>query len=341
MKRGFSISFIGLGQGGCRLAKAFYDKGYESALFINSATVDLDGLPVPEDLKVLIGDGHGAGKDMSASKAFLQEAMEDIEPRLKDLISADKVIVCASSGGGTGSGTVADMCRKLNDLIQSSGSNCRVGSIVSKPAAHEFVSEKIRLNSKKCLEEMCEMVDTGILAPLIVLDNEKLRKSVKVKSLRTFFEDTNAIVCEMIDQFNTKSATPTMFVSLDRSDLAGIFNTAGTIFISSKEITHPRDELLIKKQLDHAIRSGFMIQGDGEITDKDFAVIVNVPSTMLDDQPTLFDSFSNVLNRHLSGISNGNIHRGIYEDESILCPVIYAMSLSKSSPAKAISDMLG
>ena len=68
-----TYAFIGAGQGGGRMVKAFYDLGYKKTLAINTAKNDLNLLDLPQEHKFYIdhyGD-QGAGKDqVKAAIAF-------------------------------------------------------------------------------------------------------------------------------------------------------------------------------------------------------------------------------------------------------------------------------
>jgi cell division GTPase FtsZ len=340
MSKGVSISVIGLGQGGCRIAKAFYDGGHNLSLFINSASVDLESLDVPDELKILIGDGDGAGKDMVLAQEFLMSSIDEVMERCQDLLKADKVLVCASSGGGTGSGTIAALCKAIRDKISEQGLKTKLCAIVSCPGSSELVSGKVKSNARSCLDSMCELVEEGTLRPLMIVDNDLARKHARIKSLRTFFEDTNRYIFNIIDHFNKRCVTPTMFVSLDKNDLRGVFDKPGTLFIGSKTITHPNDEIMIRRQLDHAIRSGCMMHGDGGPVGEDCAITINVPSEMLDGDPGFFERFSSIVNKHIDSIEGSYFHRGIYEDEKITSPRIFLMSTRSSSPRKAVESKL-
>ena len=64
----FKFAFIGAGQGGSRIAEAFYNLGYRKLSAINTAQQDLNTIKL--DNKLCIGDG-GAGKDPAkAEKLF-------------------------------------------------------------------------------------------------------------------------------------------------------------------------------------------------------------------------------------------------------------------------------
>jgi cell division GTPase FtsZ len=334
--KSFSISVIGLGQGGCRLAKSFFDGGHEDCAFINTARVDLGGLNVPEEKKLLIGDGDGAGKDMQKSLDALIERKDEIKEIIRGMVSSDKILVCASSGGGTGSGTVSEVVSWCNHIVEEAGTKCSVGALVSMPGKSELVSDKIKSNALKCLENLSEMVELEMLRPLMVVSNDDVRIHAKIKSLRTFFDDSNKYIYGMINEFNTRSAEPTMLISLDKNDLATVFNCPGTVFISKGEIKNPNDPILIKRVVDAAFKKGGLIHGDGKIPGKDCAMILKLPSSFLDGDPGFFERFSGLINDYLKDITDGMVHRGYYEDERIKTPVIYTMSVSSRPPIERV-----
>ena len=256
------------------------------------------------------------------------------------MFQSDKIIICASSGGGTGSGTAPDLCRAVIEKAKDLDAGVKVAAIVSCPGSSELVSGKVKANSRECLDKMCEIVEERSLCPLMVVDNDLARKHARIKSLRTFFEDTNRYIYNIINHFNQRCVTPTMFVSLDKNDLMGVFDKPGTLFIGSKTITHPNDEIMIKRQLDSAIKSGCMMHGDGGPVGEDCAITINVPSSMLDGDPSFFERFSSIVNRHVDSIDGSYFHRGIYEDEKINKPRIFLMSTRSSAPRKAVSSKI-
>ena len=62
----FNFAVVGVGQGGCRLAESFWNLGYRRVGVINTAQQDLSLIKIPEENKLLIGDG-GAGKNPEAA----------------------------------------------------------------------------------------------------------------------------------------------------------------------------------------------------------------------------------------------------------------------------------
>ena len=54
------FAWIGSGQGGGRLAKAFYDRGYKKCIAVNTSKQDLSTLDLPEAQKLLLDCGDPA-----------------------------------------------------------------------------------------------------------------------------------------------------------------------------------------------------------------------------------------------------------------------------------------
>ena len=99
----FNFAIVGVGQGGSRLAESFWNLGYRRIGVINTAQQDLSLIKIPEENKLLIGDG-GAGKNPEAADEVFRTRYEDILDFLKKTFGTgyERVLVCAGAGGGTG-----------------------------------------------------------------------------------------------------------------------------------------------------------------------------------------------------------------------------------------------
>ena len=82
----FNFAVVGVGQGGSRLAESFWNLGYRRVGIINTAQQDLSLIKVPEENKLLIGDG-GAGKNPAAADEVFRTRYEDILDFLKKTFS--------------------------------------------------------------------------------------------------------------------------------------------------------------------------------------------------------------------------------------------------------------
>ena len=251
MDKSFKIAFIGVGQGGCNIANTFRRMGYEDVVFINTASVDLDGLEAPDRTKFLIGDhSDGAGKDAAEGKRAAEVSIGDIESRISSLLDegrVEKVFVCIGSGGGTGSGAGPVVI----DAAQRAGA--RVGVIATLPMSRELVSDKVKDNSRGLLDYLCDECDAGSLYPLMVLDNQLIKDVAPTRSFRTMWNDGNSYGCEILHIFNTLSSTPTFLNSVDKNDLRGVFDRPGTLFMGRSENRHVLD----KNSTSRSVRASF------------------------------------------------------------------------------------
>ena len=72
---GFKFNFLGVGQGGSRLAETFYKMGYRRCADINTAEQDLNTIDMPN--KLLIAE-CGAGKNPDKAKQKFKEKEDDV-----------------------------------------------------------------------------------------------------------------------------------------------------------------------------------------------------------------------------------------------------------------------
>ena len=78
----FNFAIVGVGQGGSRLAESFWKLGYRRVGVINTAQQDLSLINIPDENKLLIGEG-GAGKNPDAADEVFRTRYEDILDFLK------------------------------------------------------------------------------------------------------------------------------------------------------------------------------------------------------------------------------------------------------------------
>ncbi|MDO8473416.1 MAG: hypothetical protein Q7T05_06320 [Dehalococcoidia bacterium] len=125
---------IGVGQAGGRIADLFaYHSIYGKmgrnmcpvAVAINTAEADLDVLnTIPKEDRLLIGvsdvRGHGVGLVRKVSAAITNEALPSIMRAIvrKNLEYVDCFWLAAGLGGGTGSGSIAVIARRLKETYQ-------------------------------------------------------------------------------------------------------------------------------------------------------------------------------------------------------------------------------
>ena len=153
------IKVIGVGGGGCNAVRNMYNDGVAGVSFAacNTDSQSLKGSPVP--VKLLMGEGLGAGGDPEIGKAEAEKSLDSLKKILSD--GTKMVFITASMGGGTGTGSapvVAQVAKELNLLT--------VG-VVTIPFYFEKKQKIVK--ALKGVDELRKYVDA-----ILIINNERL-----------------------------------------------------------------------------------------------------------------------------------------------------------------------
>ena len=153
------IKVIGVGGGGCNAVRNMYNEGVAGVTYAacNTDSQSLKGSPVP--VKVLMGEGLGAGGDPEIGKAEAEKSIDTLREVMSD--GTKMVFITASMGGGTGTGSapvVAQVAKELGLLT--------VG-VVTIPFFFERKPKIIQ--ALKGVDEMRKYVDA-----MLIINNERL-----------------------------------------------------------------------------------------------------------------------------------------------------------------------
>jgi cell division GTPase FtsZ len=185
------LAVIGLGQCGCNIADSFYNlNSYSESFFnrrieiltdtyaINTDETDLGSfkhIPKDKSHRILIGTmsafGHGVGKINTDAAGIIKASnavVVDAILRSPKFHESDAILVIASGGGGTGSGTVGWVCKMLKEY-----SDKPVYAMVVLPFAFEEkgnISYAV-INTATCVNTVTRYADATFL-----FDNEFHRK---------------------------------------------------------------------------------------------------------------------------------------------------------------------
>jgi len=308
----FNFAIVGVGQGGSRLAESFWNLGYRRVGVINTAQQDLSLIKIPEENKLLIGDG-GAGKNPDAADEVFRTRYEDVLDFLKKTFGTgyERVLVCAGAGGGTGAGGVARVLEICHDLNQSLGkevkdTDAKVGCILALPTRGEGI--KVQENSKKTVTKVVDLQKAGVVSPLVILDNEKIKQLYPKLSVNQFWGTANNSICSIFHLFNKISAKESAYTTFDKADLDTIFSSGIIMFGATpiKDTTDTGISYAVRDNLRKNILAGVdaatgnvaacVIIGDKESLD-------NIPQSSLEHG---FEQLSRMMG------SNSTVHRGIY-----------------------------
>ena len=92
------IKVVGVGGGGCNAVRNMYNEGVAGVSFAacNTDSQSLKGSPVP--VKLLMGEGLGAGGDPEIGKSEAEKSLDSLRNILSD--GTKMVFITASMGGG-------------------------------------------------------------------------------------------------------------------------------------------------------------------------------------------------------------------------------------------------
>lgn len=153
------IKVIGVGGGGCNAVRNMFNEGVEGVTYAacNTDSQSLKGSPVP--VKVLMGEGLGAGGNPEIGKSEAEKSSDLLREIMND--GTKMVFVTASMGGGTGTGSapvVAQMAKEMGLLT--------VG-VVTIPFYFERKPKIIQ--ALKGVDELRKYVDA-----MLIINNERL-----------------------------------------------------------------------------------------------------------------------------------------------------------------------
>jgi cell division protein FtsZ len=153
------IKVIGVGGGGCNAVRNMVNEGVAGVTYAacNTDSQSLKGSPVP--VKVLMGEGLGAGGDPEIGKAEAEKSIDTLREVMSD--GTKMVFITASMGGGTGTGSAPVVAQVAKDL------GLLTVGVVTIPFFFERKPKIIQ--ALKGVDEMRKYVDA-----MLIINNERL-----------------------------------------------------------------------------------------------------------------------------------------------------------------------
>ena len=153
------IKVIGVGGGGCNAVRNMYNENINGVTLAVCNTDSKSLAPSPVPVKILLGEGLGAGGQPEIGRSEAEKNVDDIKELLSD--GTKMVFVTASLGGGTGTGAapvVASVAKEMGILT--------VG-VVTIPFYFEKTQKIIK--ALKGVDELRKHVDA-----ILIINNERL-----------------------------------------------------------------------------------------------------------------------------------------------------------------------
>jgi len=236
-KSAINCAFVGFGGGGGKLAKSFFDLGYNKALLINTTHKDQPEGVAPEHFLLLDG-ADGVGKDVEMGKRILNDNATLIEDTLRARLGeVDWLFVCASGGGGTGSAsaTLHNAFQRYLDSVQGNG---KVVYLVSTPTSQELLNPTIKSNCAL----LCQDVKSH---PHVIVDNEKQLQLLRGKvGMLGMYPAANKAFSKMVAQIFKLAAESSPIQTFDTKDLEKCLATPGRMFLGTIAVKDFRTDKL-------------------------------------------------------------------------------------------------
>jgi cell division GTPase FtsZ len=313
------FAWIGSGQGGGRLAKAFYDRGYRKCIAVNTSNQDLDTLDLPKAQKLLLDVGEqGAGKDMSRGREAASKYKQHIFDLMRKIYgnNVDHLFVCIGAGGGSGSGStdiLIEVAKKYMKYIGHDNPEKRVGVVLSLPTRGEAGSPQVAKNAHEVLDTTNKLAVNNEISPLIILDNAKIEKMYKGLTVKKFWPTVNNTISGLFHVFNVLTNQSSPYTSFDPTDYATVLQCGGVMVMGVAKLKEFDDEQSVSRAVKTNIEKTLL--SDVDISDARVAACVAVGGKdIMENTVGLMDSLSYGFDTLSSLCPNATLHRGIYED---------------------------
>jgi cell division GTPase FtsZ len=347
-KAGGALSYgiVGAGQGGGRMAKAFFDLGYTKTIAVNTARSDLNGLKLPEDQKFLV-DEHGeqgAGKDQAKAAAAIEQKEQEVFNKFREIFgtNVDRILICLGVSGGSGGGTVDTLikvAKKYFTYIGVEDVDRRVGVIASLPTAGESASPTVAKNAHTRITKLCDLAEEGKIAPLIMVDNEKIKKLYPKLTVKKFWTTINNTVAGLFHVFNVLANKDSEYTTFDATDYDSIMQQSGCMIMGVTAVKDLENETAISTALKKNLEKTLLAEGFDLTTATGAACIVLGGEEIFEETIGLMDNIEFGFDT-LAAITGGAIiHRGIYEDPNRDKLVTYTLVSGLSRPTKRIEGL--
>lgn len=325
----FHMGFVGLGQGGGRIAETFFKLGYGRVGVINSAHEDLKDIDDAIE-KLDMGKG-GAGQDMAKGAAYVKQHEEDIWNLLTRAIGEDPdyLLCCASLGGGTGSGGVSRLIRIARRYMEEIGKPAeRVGVIVSLPQAYE--GQRTCRNAVQAFKEVAAEAPT----PFFIIDNKRIEERYRVGALGKFATCNNQIA-KLFHLFNRLAAQRSQLLTFDRADYAALLDS-GIIVFGASPIAKYESKADIAECVRQQLEQTVLAQVDLSRGKKAGCIFLGGESILQQVPMDFFGGGFSSLGRLLA--DDSTIYRGVYVGNSndLRC---YTMIAELPPPVERLTEL--
>lgn len=320
-KGAITYAIVGSGQGGSRIAEAFYSFGYKKCLIVNTAEHDLKGINVPESQKLLmkLDNLAGAGKDMKRGAQAAKKYEQDVFSLMKKIFGkCDRILVSVGTGGGTGGGSLfilLAIAKKYLTYIGVSDVDTRVGVICSIPENSECSSSQVAQNALDVLVPLCEYAEDGKLSPLLIVDNNKIRSLYPNLTMKSYWQTVNKTIAGLFNVFNLMATKDSEYSSFDSADYDSIMSGCGCLIMGATKVKDFNDKDSIGISITSNLERTLLAEGFDLSSTKKAGSIVIGGDILFNTLEGLNESINNGFGTLANITGDATIYRGIYSEK--------------------------
>jgi cell division GTPase FtsZ len=338
-----SYAFIGSGQGGCRIAEAFFGLGYKKTICVNTAKQDLDSLSVPEDQRVMLDAGEmGAGKDMRVGESAAEKGQQLVYDKMMKMFGkVDHVFVCVGAGGGSGGGStlvLVEAAKKYMAYVGHDSPASRVGVIMTLPTNGECASPNVANNAQFLVEHLCWYAREKLISPLIFVDNDRIGKLYPNLTVKQFWPTVNQTVAGLFHIFNIIPTKATAYTTFDAADYGSLMRAGGCMIMGVTKVKDPTASTGVSSAIKDNFERTLLAEGFDLKTAKVAAAVVLGGKKIFESAGGLMKSIDAGFDTMAVLTGNAMMHRGVYEDDKDRLNV-YTLVGGLDEPKKRVKDL--
>ena len=273
--------FVGIGQCGNKFVDAFaYQKN--KALAINTTQKDMYCLENINKQNLIeisaAGTKGGAGKTPALGEKAMKEHLDEVLQKIYDVgQESDYVFLWAGLGGGTGSGGLPVLLKRL---IEDKKKKILVG--LTLPDDSEGV--EVQVNAFNSALKTLRIID-GNRIPYILIENNKIKN--KMNMVNDFdWRSVNATISKIFSQFNKSANKNSPYSTFDETDFKKTLYMSGMmslvkVVVDAKDIT---TENTLKDTIIEAWKKNNFFVDFDYTTARIITTVIEAPSKYLENK---------------------------------------------------------
>ena len=258
---------------------------------------DLSLLELPEEHKFYVdfhGD-QGAGKNQEKGRQAYESREQEIFNKMREVFgeNIDRILVCVGVAGGTGGGsvhTLVNIAKRYFTYVGKDNANERVGVIASLPTTGESASPTVAHNAYSRMSELCASAANGDFAPLVIVDNDKIKRLYPQLTVKQFWPTLNNTVAGLFHVFNVLSTKNSNYTAFDPADYDTVMKTRGCMIFGVTSVKNIENETSISDALKQNLEKTLLADGFDLTTAEGAASIVVGGTKLYEEVPGLMDS---------------------------------------------------